>query len=73
MSKAKAAEISQFEFQFLDDEAVMLEALFEAIQIRLNTRGQCPSNGRIKIQCFQQGQGFHGDGLYRMDTLISMI
>ena len=55
LSKAKAAEISQFEFQFLDEEAVMLEALFEAIQIRLNTRGQCPSNGRIKIQCFQQG------------------
>jgi hypothetical protein len=51
----------------------MLEALFEAIQIRLNTRGQCPPNGRIKIQCFQQGQGFHEDGLYRMDTLIYMI
>ena len=39
LSKAKAAKISQFEFQFLDEEAVMLEALFEAIQIRLNTRG----------------------------------
>jgi hypothetical protein len=73
LSKAKAAEISQFELELFDDEAVMLEALFEAIQIRLNTRGQCPPNGRIKIQCFQQGQGFHEDGLYRMDTLIYMI
>jgi hypothetical protein len=33
LSKAKAAEISQFEFQLLDDEAVMLDALFEAIII----------------------------------------
>jgi hypothetical protein len=51
----------------------MLEALFEAIQIRLNASDQGPANGRIKIQCFQQGQGFHGDGLYWMGAFISMI
>ena len=42
LSKAKAAEISQFEFQFLDDEAVMLEALFEAINA-LRTAGSISS------------------------------
>ena len=73
LSKAKAAEISQFELELFDDEAVMLEALFEAIQIRLNASGQGLPNGRIKIQCFQQGQGFHGDGLYRINSVIPMI
>lgn len=33
LPKAKAAEIRQFEFQLLDDEAVMLDALFEALII----------------------------------------
>ncbi len=73
LSKAKAAEISQFEFQLLDDEAVVLDALFEALQIRLYASDQCPPNGRIDIQCCQQGQGFHGVELYRMNTFISMI
>ena len=73
LPKANAAEISQFEFQLLDDEAVMLEALFEAIIIRLNTGDPCPPNGRSNLQCFQQGQGFHEYELYRMNAFISMI
>lgn len=73
LPKANAAEISQFEFQLLDEEAVMLDALFEAIIIRLNTGDQGPPNGRINLQCFQQGQGFHGHELYRMAAFISMI
>lgn len=51
----------------------MLAALFEAIKIRLNASDQGPPNGRIDSPCFQQGQGFHGVALYRMDTVISMV
>jgi len=36
LAKANATEISQFELQLLNDEAVVLNTLFEALIIRLD-------------------------------------
>ena len=74
----------QFKLELFDDEVIVLDTRFKGecscfmltlspFNIGLKPRRQSRLDGGINIQFFQQGQGFHGQGLYRIRPPISMI